>query len=69
MTTRLKSYPHKIGDAVKFKPCANVDKSAGFGDILGALVTGTVVQVNERNRWYRAAYETPQGTMYETFKY
>lgn len=58
-----------MGDRLRFKPCANVDKTAGFGDILGCEVAGTVVQVNEERRWYRAAYETPQGTMYETFKY
>lgn len=61
--------PYDIGDEVRFKPCANLDKSAGFGDILGCEVTGKVVQVNEARRWYRAAYETPQGTRYECFKF
>ena len=57
-----------MGDKVRFKPCANVDKSAGFGDILGCEVTGVAVQVNEARHWYRAAYETPQGTRHECFK-
>lgn len=58
-----------VGDKIRFKPCANADKSAGFGEILGAKVTGTVVQVHEPHRWARAAYETPQGTRYECFKF
>lgn len=58
-----------IGDEIRFVPGANTDKSAGFGDVLGAEVTGTVVQVNEDHRWARCAYETPQGTRYECFKF
>ena len=54
---------------VKFKPCANVDKSSGFGEVLGVEVTGVIVQIHAEHRWYRAAYETAQGTRYECFKY
>ena len=54
---------------VKFKPCANVDKSAGFGEVLGVQVTGVIVQIHAEHRWYRAAYEMPTGTRYECFKY
>lgn len=59
----------RIGDRLRFKPGANVDKSAGFGEILGCEVTGTVVLVNEAHRWARYAYETPQGTRHECFKF
>ena len=58
-----------LGAVVKFKPCANVDKSAGFGSVLNVKVPGTVVQIHAEHRWYRVAYETPQGTRYECFKY
>lgn len=50
-------------------PCANFGAAAGFAGELSVEVTGTVVQVNEAHRWYRAAYETPQGTRYECFKF
>ena len=58
-----------VGDKIRFVPGANLDKSSGFSDVLGQKVTGTVVQVNEAHRWARAAYETPQGTRYECFKF
>lgn len=58
-----------LGDVVKFKPCANVDKSAGFGEVLGVQVTGVIVQIHAEHRWYRAAYEMPTGTRYECFKF
>ena len=54
---------------VKFKPCANVDKSAGFGEVLGVQVAGVIVQIHAEHRWYRASYETPQGAGSETFKF
>ncbi|MDO4989322.1 MAG: hypothetical protein Q4E45_02340 [Eubacteriales bacterium] len=65
----MSSCPYNIGDTVRFKPCANVDKSAGFGEVLGVMVTGTVVQTHEEHRWYRAVYKIPTGTLYECFKY
>ena len=67
--THLKRCPYKIGDTVRFKPCFGVNASAGFGEILAADVTGTVVQISDAHRWYRAAYDTPTGVKYECFKY
>lgn len=61
--------PYKIGDQVKFKPSAYGDSTTGFGGELNVEVTGKVVQINEPHHWYRAAYETPQGTRFETFKF
>lgn len=46
-----------------------MDSLKGFGVMLDVKVTGTVVQIHEDHRWYRAAYESPQGTRYETFKF
>lgn len=65
----MSTCPYEIGCMVRFVPCANIDKTDGFGEMLGCEVTGPVVQVNEEHRWYRAAYETPQGTRYECFKF
>ena len=62
------SCPYEIGDKFRFKPGAYMDSLKGFGVMLDVKVTGTVVQIHEDHRWYRAAYETPQGTRYETFK-
>ena len=61
--------PYKIGDQVKFKPSAYAESTTGFGGALNVEVVGTVVQINEPRHWYRAAYETPQGTRFECFKY
>ena len=61
--------PYKIGDQVKFKPSAYAESTTGFGGGLNVEVVGTVVQINEPRHWYRAAYETPQGTRFETFKF
>lgn len=61
--------PYDIGDQVKFKPAAYAESTASFGSALNVEVVGTVVQINEPHRWYRASYETPQGTCHETFKY
>lgn len=33
------------------------------------VVTGTIVQVHREHRWYRVAYETGHGTLYECFKF
>ena len=61
--------PYKVGDQVKFKPAAYAESTASFGGALNVVVAGMVVQINEPHRWYRASYETPQGTRFETFKY
>ena len=58
-----------MGDKVRFHPCCSWGATAGFGEELGREVEGAVVQVNEEHRWYRAAYETPQGTAHEAFKF
>ena len=57
----------ELGDKIRFKPAANHDKSAGFGEILGVEVTGTVVSIHAEHRWYRVAYPTPQGELHECF--
>ncbi len=69
VTIPLSSCPYKIGDKVKFKPSAYGDSTTGFGGELNVEVAGTVTQTSEARRWYRASYETPQGTRYECFKY
>lgn len=69
MTIPLNPCPYKIGDQVKFKPSAYGDSTTGFGGELNVEVAGKVVQINEPHHWYRAAYEPPQGTRYETFKF
>ena len=63
------SSPYEIGDKFRFIPSCNAENTNGFGEILRVDVTGTVVQVHEAHRWYRAKYDTPQGVQHETFKY
>ena len=69
MTIPLSPCPYKVGDQVKFKPAAYAESTASFGGALNVVVIGTVEQIHEDHRWYRAAYETPQGTRHECFKY
>lgn len=69
VTIPLNPCPYKIGDQVKFKPSAYAESTTGFGGALNVEVVGTVVQINEPHRWYRASYETPQGAGSETFKF
>ena len=54
---------------MRFIPGANTDKSAGFTDTLQKQIEGVVVEVNEKRRWARVRYETPQGPGYECFKF
>lgn len=61
--------PYEIGDKFRFIPTCNAENPNGFGEVLRVEVTGTVVQVHEEHRWYRARYDTPQGVQHETFKY
>lgn len=61
--------PYEIGDTFRFVPACNAENTNGFGDVLRVEVTGTVVQVHEEHRWYRARYDTPQGVQHETFKF
>lgn len=61
--------PYEVGDKFRFKPAPYVDSPKGFGAMLDVTVLGTVVQVHESHRWYRASYDTPQGVQHETFKY
>lgn len=63
------SSPYEIGDKFRFIPTCNAENTNGFGEILRVDVTGTVVQVHEEHRWYRASYDTPQGVQHETFKF
>jgi len=69
VTIPLSSCPYEIDDQVKFKPAAYAESTASFGGALDVKVIGTVVQIHEAHRWYRAAYETPQGTRHECFKF
>ena len=61
--------PYEIGDKFRFVPCCGGIIAAGLSEELRREVTGTVVQIHEEYRWYRASYETPQGVLHETFKY
>ena len=63
------SSPYEIGEKFRFIPSCNAENTNGFGEILRVDVTGTVVQVHEAHRWYRASYDTPQGVQHETFKF
>ena len=65
----MSSCPYEIGDRFRFKPAPYMDSLKGFGTMLDVQMTGTVVQIHEDHRWYRARYESPQGTRYETFKF
>lgn len=61
--------PYDIGDTFRFKPSAYTGSTAYYGPALNAQVDGTVVQIHEAHRWYRASYDTPQGVQHETFKF
>ena len=61
--------PYEIGDKFRFVPCCGGIIAAGLSEELRREVTGTVVQIHEEHRWYRASYETPQGTRHECFKF
>lgn len=62
--------PVEIGDRWTFVPCANLEHSVGFADVLQAQVTGTVVQIHEEHRWFRVAWEIRPGRIaYECFKF
>ena len=63
------SCPYEVGDKFRFIPSCNAENTNGFGEVLRVEVTGTVVQVHEAHRWYRASYDTPQGVQHETFKF
>ena len=61
----------EVGDPFTWSPTAFSVYSSTVGTLLGAasVLHGVVVQVNEAHRWARAAYETPQGTRFECFKF
>lgn len=61
--------PYQIGDKVRFKPSAYAESITIFGGALNVEVIGTVVQIHGDHHWYRASYETPQGTCFECFKF
>lgn len=61
-------YDPQPGDAVRFHPTAFVGQTSGFGKELGAEQTGRVVTVNREHGWYRVAYDSPAGTMHESFR-
>lgn len=62
--------PVEIGDRWTFVPCANLDHSAGFADVLQVQATGTVVQIHEEHRWFRVAWEIQPGRVaWECFKF
>lgn len=57
----------KIGDKKTFKPAAYERPTAGLGAKFGT-VTGTVVFINRKHRWYRVEYETKYfGKQHECF--
>ena len=61
----------KIGSTVRFVSSANVGCSAGFPEIMQAEVSGTVILINEKHRWYRVEYcmGKPGCIGHECFKY
>ena len=66
--------PPEIGDRHRFLPSAFIANgclpiSLPFTDPNSLYVTGTVVQVNEKGRWFRVEYQTRSGTLHECFKF
>lgn len=59
----------EVGDKWRFVPSANLDHSAGFGEILLREITGVVVEVNEAHRWFRVAFPCGTVTGHECFKF
>ena len=58
-----------MGDPVSFKPAAYFGGAESFGGNLDIKVNATVERVHEAHRWYRAVWTSPQGPMYECFKF
>lgn len=65
--------PPEIGDKFRFIPSAWFDfggaRKEWQGVELPTKVTGTIVYINTRGRFYRVAYETPEKVQYECFKF
>ena len=49
--------PVKVGMTVSYDPYAELTGSFGQRDLIGEMVTGTVVYVNEERRWFTAVQE------------
>ena len=61
--------PYEIGDKVRFKPAAFYRTRDDPVYDIPVEVTGTVVQIHEAHRWYRAQYSMPGCIGHETFKF
>lgn len=66
----------EVGDKIKFIPTAYIDPGGGNGTQafkeakMRSVVEGTVVEVNEKHRWYRLAYQPEYDRLqHECFKF
>lgn len=48
----------ETGQKVRFDPFSHI-QSFGSSDIKGRFVTGTIVYVNKRNKWFSVEYGSP----------
>ena len=61
----------KLGEKVQFTPSAFI-KGANFGDHWGdipRIVTGEIVYINFRHRFYDVKYPCGKSTLRESFKF
>ena len=63
----------EIGDSFTFESEAFTDRTGGR--IIPTpvnphpKVTGRVIQIHREHRWFRVAYDSPSGILYECFKF
>lgn len=65
---------NKVGDEKTFIPTAYAQGDSGTEASKKRIerdkVTGTIIQVNQKHRWYRVAYQTEfYGIQHECFKF
>lgn len=60
---------YEIGDIVNYVPGCNQEKASGFGAELLKPRKGVVVYINREHRFYRAAFEIGDMTLYECYKF
>ena len=61
----------KLGERVQFTPSALI-KGASFGDHWGdipGIVTGKIVYINFRHRFYNVEYQCGRSVLREAFKF
>ena len=63
----------EIGDSFTFMPAAFTDvrseKVLPHLEMKNLSTTGNVVQIHSEHRWFRVAYDSPSGILYECFKF